>query len=271
MLVTMRAAGISQLIRQQHKALMMSNRDFDRRYDYSCRCGWIDWAHADIGQHTPLIEQVEKEASKNPVENNLNYFLEGDPAFIIHYGFQSGKGLKFERNWVIKKGLSSQEKNSVALAIFEAAGQELEEWQGTFIPKDIVRSSSSFSVEDLTSNKLAFYMALRKFTPEDVRSKCGVISRDKAYDVWVYMNKNFGGLGQLKNKESTPVYFPCEDCKGEPIGMPHEFDSIRPAEHGRLWVKPTQYVGATLVRSGKDVHFRSSGSFKAVPAIPKKK
>ncbi len=242
----------------------MANRQFDPRYDYSCRCGWIDWAHADLRQHRPLIDQLRAEASRVPFDNKQNYFLDGDRAFVIYYGFSSGMGHMLERHWVIKKGLSDSEKASVALAIFESAGRDLEGWQGSIALREF--SGSSYSVEDMTSNKLGFYMALRGLNKETIARKCGVISRDKAYDVYVEANKR-GGLGAIKNKASYPVYFDCEECKDSPQSMPSDFDSIRPAAHGRLFVMPyIGYIGPRITGDRlNDAHFFSTGMHKMLP------
>lgn len=142
--------------------------DSPPRYSYSTNCGWIDWAHADTGMTTQLIQAVRDASDRMRTSGATTPELVNAPRMESHGGpiFLSGVTPIVH----IKRPLSPDEVLSVALRIFmlQSLGFEaLQNWTDSI-------GSSSFSEEDLPSNLISFYRAARGFNRAHIETTCDV-------------------------------------------------------------------------------------------------
>ena len=87
---------------------------------------------------------------------------------------------------------------------------------------------SSFSEEDLVSDLIGFYVAVRPGI--DVLALCNPVSKDASLKVW----DTYGSVGSNKNHTFTPRFHPCDECRG-PTRFPAAFQQIVPAPKGPLF------------------------------------
>ena len=92
---------------------------------------------------------------------------------------------------------------------------------------------SKFSEEDLPSNLISFYKALRGYTNDDVKRFCKPVSDTDAEIIWDRAK------GMHENRNWHPIYRDwgrkhggC--CASEPK-WPRQFDTVREAPKGDLW------------------------------------
>jgi hypothetical protein len=211
------------------------------RLVYTCKCGWIDTGHANpkrsarphIGAIS-LWDQIVNEtglASKFPDTKGFQVVY-GQDALVSVFGFHMYPGLF--RRYLVQPGLSRQAKEAVALAIFQEVSYGFESRQGL-----AVWSDSSFSVEDLVSDLIGFYTAVR---PQiDYLRLCEPVSKDASYKVW----DTFGPVGSTKNKTFEPVFFDCDECRSKGP-FPQELQRIKPATKGadfRDWLDLDDWPG----------------------------
>ncbi len=208
---------------------------------YTCRGGWIDKNHALKTTTRPFVgannlwSQIVNEtgrASRFPgLPDNFKVTYTQD-ATRMRVGVT--------KSYCVKKGLSLAIKESVALAIFQEVSMEFEAMQGLAFWSD-----SSFSVEDLVSNMISFYNAVRP--GPDYLALCQPVSKEASLKIW----DTKGAVGSHKNKKFEPVYFDCDEClaKGP---YPIELQKIVPArktgsinganEYFRDWLQMDDWV-----------------------------
>lgn len=225
-----------------------------RRLSYTCRCGWVDWGHALPGNALQLKRQIENERTQLDLLNRMDVTLEGAPAYMLSYGQAMGAGpirVSIVRHWVVKKGLSRQQRESVALAIFLNASFQFERLQGAF-PFSIVSGASSFSLEDLMSNLIGFYSAFRALPQARMRQICGELSVAESYRIWDKHLPN--GLSGLRNRTTRPILFPSRKCAAGSTAFPPMLNGIRPVQGGTLWVRlKNRFVDGRLVNAGSAI------------------
>lgn len=205
---------------------MSKREDIPDRLIYTCNCGWVDKGHANPTKSSrpfvgavSLWEQVSGEtgqASKTPKENGFLVTYKQDAGRRV-FGQLITSGITKE--YMVKRGLTLEQKKSVALAIFMEVSYEFEDYQGWF-PSD-----SSFSVEDLVSDLLGFYKAVDPAT--DYLALCNPVSAEASREVW----DKWGPVGSHKNKTWMPKFFQCSDC-ATPAQFPKELQTITPAKKG---------------------------------------
>lgn len=232
-----------------------------KRLSYTTRCGWVDWGHALPTAAQNLKRDINREYS-SPLLQNVEVQLNGEDAFILEYGFAMGSfGVRVSnrRHWVIKKGLTQQEKERVALGIYLETSVNFERLQGSF-PYNLVSSGSSFSAEDLISNLIGFYSAYSGQPQDAMRRLCGEVSVDESYRIWDQHLPN--GLDGLKNTTLTPIFFPSnEGDSHNSEGLPPFLTRIRTEEDGRLWVKPNnRFVDGRIISRKIPIKVDSTGS-----------
>jgi hypothetical protein len=217
---------------------------------YTCRCGWVDVGHGTASSSRPFIgadklwAQLSMESgtkSPNGMWHKVTY--RQDMGTFIEGHFVNGGDVT--REYAVRLGLSTAEKESVALSIFTEVSVSFEELQGNWI---YFLSDSSFSGEDLVSNLIGFYRVVRPGT--DYIAACGPVSKAASEKVW----DTYGAPGEAanKNRTFTPNLFPCSECKGgvgQPVcaALPAMLTTISPAPLGpmyRLW-NPADPVQAT--------------------------
>lgn len=243
-----------------------------RRLSYTCRCGWIDWGHALPDGARALNHQIETETTSWPELGQLRLSLAGAPAYVVNYGQSMGRGpITFStlRHWVVKKGLSRAEREGVALAIFMNATMEFEQLQGTFPFTVVSGGRSSFSIEDVISNVVGFYGALRGISLPRLRQVCGEVTVRESLRIW---DEHLAGkLGGLKNRGLTPRRFPCPECDAShsDTSFPSLFSSVQQLPPGRAWVRvKNRFIDGRLVNSRHDLQVSSDGEVSARGAGP---
>jgi hypothetical protein len=237
-----------------------NNRQW-RRLSDTCRCGWVDWGHALPGSAVQLKRQIDSEQSGSTRLNRMNITLEDSPAYILAYGQEMGAGpirVSTIRHWVVKRNLSPQQRESVALAIFLKASFQFERLQGSF-PFSTVSGASSFSPEDLVSNLIGFYNAFRLIPESRMRQICNEVGVDESYHVWdEYLPNGFNGL---RNQTLRPIHFPCQECAAGDTTFPSMFSSIQAAPEGILWVQlKNRFVEGRWVNAGRSRGWRDLDS-----------
>jgi hypothetical protein len=158
------------------------------------------------------------------------------------------------RSFLVRRGLTEEERRRVALSIFLLVSWDFEafqfglEWGGVldFATRVLLDRGydSGFSREDLVSNLIGFYVAVGAMTRERALELCHPASRDAAEWVWrtegpVGARKNRGLVPDLADQttlegEANPVR---DDCTGQPRAFPVEFQSIHPAPLGRTVIE----------------------------------
>lgn len=159
-----------------------------------------------------------------------------------------GLGLKVSnrRHWVIQKGLTQQQKERVALAIFLDTSVNFEKMQGSF-PYNFISGGSSFSGEDLISNLIGFYSAFTGQPQEAMRLLCGEVSVADSLRIWDEFLPD--GLDGLKNKTLKPILFQDNGVGTQKYAeLPFFLKRIRTEEEGTLWAKPnSRFIDGRLL------------------------
>ncbi|MBP2326988.1 hypothetical protein JOF56_007373 [Kibdelosporangium banguiense] len=145
--------------------------DVGSRYDFSTRCGWIDWGHASPGLPANLIDRV-RQASNAFGATPQQEFSTPDMTSTAAGVILSSASVQVR----LLRALSADEVLQVSLAIFKQLSLAFETQQQW---TDLI-GSSSFSQEDLPSNLIGFYMAARGFTRTALTPICGVVPQEAA-------------------------------------------------------------------------------------------
>lgn len=230
-----------------------------RRLSYTCRCGWVDWGHALPGAAQKLKSQMDTEKTNYPLVKDLTHLtLNGDPAFVVNFGLQMGASIvtiSNTRHYIVKKGLSKSDRESVALGIYLHASHGFEKLQGAF-PFSIFSGASSYSPEDLVSNVIGFYQAFRSIPEKQMRSICGDVGETESFRVWDTHLPN--GLKGLKNNTARPILFPSPKCSDQ--SFPSQLNTVKVVPSGKLWVKLSrQYLPGAAVNVNRPMEVNSSG------------
>lgn len=233
-----------------------------RPLSYTCCCGWIDWGHALPGSALALKAQIDTERSAWPGLDGQQVFLDGQPAYIIWYGQEMGAGpirVSAARHWIVRKGLTRNQRDSVALAIFRHASQEFEQLQGTGV-LSIISGHSSFSPEDLVSNLLGFYRAFRGKSEAEMRQLCGEVSAAESERIWDAHLPN--GFGRLRNPAFRPILFPRTNCQNPTF--PSLLTSITPASRGTLWtlLRDRRSIPGQITNARATIHVSPDGAIR---------
>jgi hypothetical protein len=200
---------------------------------YTCRCGWIDLGHARPDNAARLWHAISSETGSAPSGEILGTV--GGLWYRVDFEESMAKwGLRdsAQKSFAVRRGLSQQQKESVALGIFLDVSHRFEMKQGSF-PYKLV-TDSGYSAEDLVSNLIGFYRAVRPGFP--YVKECQPVSRAAAEDVW----KKYGSVGALKNPFVGPFLFQCTECPGGPQGpvsaqLPNFLSLVEPAPSGELY------------------------------------
>jgi hypothetical protein len=221
---------------------------------YTCQCGWIDVGHANpksrfAHQGAANLWTEVKEGKGQPSKNGLWYkvtfeMVMGRRKKVPFTDREIDLTTGVTRHYAVKVGLSTAEKESVALAIFMQVSRQFEELQGSGGWGWV--TDSSFSAEDLVSNLIGFYQAVRGGATELIR-QCQPVSKAAAEAVW----DTYGAVGAESNKvrEFRPRLFPCSECSGSPPAprmgpLPLALTVIKPAPFGlnyRTWSEDDPY------------------------------
>jgi hypothetical protein len=193
---------------------------------YTCRCGWIDLGHARPDNAARLWDTINTETGEGRV-GGLWYRVDFKES-MGRWGVTASESGSF----AVRRGLSRKEKESVALGIFLGVSDRFESMQNSWPWR--LGTDSGYSAEDLVSNLVGFYRAVRPGIP--YISHCGPVSKQAAETIW----RTYGAVGTLKNRFATPYLFPCAECgssAGGPMSaiLPPFLSTINPAPQGDLY------------------------------------
>ena len=228
---------------------------------YTCNCGWVDLGHLtpsnprkEIGaanlwtQMTSEGDAVLKSQCTRifrPDECKADpyfRFPDGKTGFLVYYRqdhanvlFKPGR----EGKYIVKHGLTTEQKKSVALAIFKEISLRFEDLQLFFS----VATDSGYSQDDLVSNLIGFYIGVNEVKRLDILRKCHPVSIETANAVW----DRDGAVGKNKNKKWTPRFAKdiavetktaCEvECVNQPKKLPAALQRIQAAKKSQWFVE----------------------------------
>jgi hypothetical protein len=246
------------------------------RLAYSCRCGWLDFGHMLPGGAEGLLRSITTESGmrskKDPDGFKVRY--EQSQRLVVpkripikgRVPFIGGKTLATDSVWRaywVKAGLPTEQKKSVALAIFMEVSLGFETMQPGWYYWPL---NSGFSAEDLVSNVIGFYLAINPAL--DARKICGVVSQSSSETVW----NTYGGVGSHKNKTFEPLLFPCAECEcGKPAqgsckagGHVHGSFRVSIGDDGRILVKHGDWLSkySAAMYQGDTKHVNEFGRLK---------
>jgi hypothetical protein len=183
-----------------------------RRVSYTCRYGFVDWGHAlpgrpgDPNSLAALHRQLTTEKGVWPGTEAIDLRLNGKPAFLITYGMGMGKrvlglklGMSTMSHSVVQRGLSTRQREEVALGMLRLATEQFETIQ------EKMGLSSGFSAEDLPSNMLGLLSLFRGLPLPQLRIMLGEVDVKSSTEVWD-RQLGSGGLGAVKNRDGALGY-----------------------------------------------------------------
>lgn len=235
------------------------------RLIYTCNCGWIDLNHMEdpstrayVGAKNlwKQLDENERAATNtgsciSPMRAAIYYysvtelakFPDGNLGYKVTYKQDMGnKYIKTDitRSYLVKYGLTLEQKKSVALSIFMEVSKLFEDHQDSF-PWSLI-TNSGFSAEDLVSDLLGFYIAISEYSKESVLKLCHPVTKQTSLKIW----DRDGAIGDIKNKTFEPAFssdtsnpyntdkacYVNDNCTGEKKEFPTEFKKITPATKG---------------------------------------
>lgn len=256
------------------------------RVVYTCNCGWFDVGHATQTDGGPTIgaiglwNQIKSDPplpavgqrdslsarTVTPTMAGPEAELTPDDGFVVETRQRSG--LSPGGVWVVSQGvtlrylvrrdLTRAERKSVALAIFMAISVHFEQLQFDAASQMVMHSG--FSVEDLVSDLIGFYVAIGEVSPNDIGTLCGQVTREQSLAIFDQDPDSHSGT----NTTFDPVFAtntlvdtrdpaqrawalvvdlagiaadpgPVDPCKAQPRKFPAEFRAIAPAKEGSLF------------------------------------
>lgn len=190
---------------------------------YTQKCGWVDLGHANPAGANSIWQQVLHETSQGGAKPGY---------FRVTYRQMMRKGsfgVGIRKRYDVKIGLTHNQKQSVALAIYMDVSHGFEGLQANWLFRKV--TNSGYSAEDLVSNLIGFYRAVfpgRAFIP-----LCEPVSKSVALGIW----DKYGEVGANKNYTTVPYIYPIPPSEDEPMSMPlpPELNTITPAKQGILF------------------------------------
>ncbi|NEG63545.1 hypothetical protein GQQ23_14525 [Pantoea agglomerans] len=166
---------------------------------YTELAGWIDLGHALGGDITKALAKFSRgEVSSKP------YYLVQYEQVMRAGKFGTGRYIR----WNIKRGRSQHEIHSILLAMLMRTAVLFENWQAQSWFSWY--TDSGFSGEDLVSDLLGFYGAVR---PMNYITMLQPVSKEAALRRW----DHYGPIGDYKNKGYKPLLFPDPAIKNVPL------------------------------------------------------
>ncbi|MCP4403821.1 MAG: hypothetical protein GY801_41760, partial [bacterium] len=119
----------------------------------------------------------------------------------------------YEQVYFVKYALSLPERESVALGILQEISEGFEGMQASFFYDTAMhivgKAGSGFSEEDLPSDLIAFYRAIRGFTRPYIDRLCHIIpNNNDAEELW----DEIGGLKQVMPSSWDPQNYNSLTC-----------------------------------------------------------
>jgi hypothetical protein len=196
---------------------------------YSCKCGWIDTAHADGDRRDVNVWKQFPGSGGTPKRSpgRRGWLIEYIPAKGIIS--QTRLPLNFSQWWFVRDLAGGKDAFlRVALRLYQLGNEKMEELQGGSL--DNIKHSS-FSFEDLPSNTIAWYRGVLGISWEDVVKECQVLGKDDS----VKLAKAINVENDLrKNHDWTKALFfndKCDKCNDNASGfqpLPGKFQTVTP-------------------------------------------
>jgi len=218
-----------------------TNSPFGSRVTYSCRCGWIDWGHADGTAARVLIDAVRGPVSQNHRGTGMDSTLlsRDGQGFQVRYSQQSRIGSE-DASYYVQFGLRGNDSLEAALGIFKDFSWRFEVSQGQgfggFLA-NAIRRRSSFAVDDLPSNLIGFY---RVAVPEladaaRIGELCDALLPSQSLQAYreLYGEAPAATERWMSFKGLRHENVSC--CRGRDRSWPGEFETIRAARRGTTW------------------------------------
>ncbi|HEY0060372.1 MAG TPA: hypothetical protein VGB56_14640 [Flavisolibacter sp.] len=205
---------------------------------YTCHGGWIDLGHARADNAKDNLWEPLLRESGSRSKDGKGFRMRFSESHS-RYGFTES----FAKEYYIRYGLPKSEKESIALSIFMEVSYGFESMQNRFYYSPF--TDSGFSAEDLVSDLIGFYRAVRP--GPDYVTPLRPVSKAAAQKIW----DEHGAVGKQKNFSFDPFLYPCSECSNSPSRpisgqLPELLTSIKPATRGasfREWSIIKDYWG----------------------------
>ncbi|CAA0183155.1 exported hypothetical protein [Tenacibaculum maritimum] len=211
---------------------------------FTKKYGWVDMRHAfaNTNRPNPYIgaENLWRQLKNPPTSSQIyqGYYSVNYKQDVVRAGISIG----IERQYLVRPGLTLEQRKSVALAIFQDVSIAFESLQSLH-----PTSTSSFSPEDLPSNMLSFYRHVEELTDQQILNVIETVGIEESLRVIRLYPCTFADK-RFKNKTFEPVRFESPYTSGD-VGIPTIFNSIQPFE-----IKPASSFGnADLILWEQDI------------------
>jgi hypothetical protein len=211
-------------------------------HSFSCRCGWIDWGHAGPRTARAIKDRILADIVDDDGSPEYKVIDTGHASILPPIG-----GLA-----VVRKDLSRQARQQVALGIFMNLEEQVEDAQLAIEKLTFGLTRSGYSLEDLPSNLISFYVAWMTaggITMDQlkaiVKPRCHVLDETDSLEIFEALDPT--GFFYEKNRQWAPLDIPeswCnvqgiieEKCEGVDRSWPPEFSATvpEPEQEGGVW------------------------------------
>ena len=172
-------------------------------HSFSCRCGWVDWGHAGPGTARTIKDRILANIIADCGSPDYKVIDTGQVSLLPPMG-----GLA-----VVRKDLSRQERQQVALGIFMSLEEEVEDAQLAIERITFGLTKSGYALEDLPSDLISFYVAWMtddRISDEQLRKivepRCEVLGIQDSLQVFEAFEES--GLLYEKNRQWAPLEIP---------------------------------------------------------------
>lgn len=196
----------------KHKKSIKNNRE-----EYTKNGGRVDRWHATPGWASNLRKKIQY-----PID------IPGSPDYgLVTYGQAQRKfGIvdKISKTYVVKKNISQEEKESVALTIFLEISRKFEEHQEL---TDFI-TGSSYDEADLFSNIIGFYRAVRGYSLEAVKDYLDPLWPDSSLAIYKQQKID-------KNDQIGKILIHNENDSTYTQKYPYPFNQIKTIRKGKFY------------------------------------
>ena len=180
----------------------------------------------------------------------LDTLSQGQDSVVIQKNLRAGYGMVM--SYRILKPVSTDQIESIAMAIYFDAEHDFEDWQRTFLMPGFFTETlngSGYSNEDLVSDYLGFYAAARypelnaEQAIELIVGQLGGGVRNDTLGPHAYQwpNGHFSGDWRSKNSQTTPRIYISSTDTWMNVEWPQNF-RVTPARNDGYWVQDSSEV-----------------------------
>lgn len=201
---------------------------------YTCNCGRIDAGHANGNFAKELWNKIYAEEGAVYSQQGITGFKYSRKDVNRGAGtITKNVSISTEAAYLVKSGLDTAQKEAVALAVFKDFSFKVETNQGSGLigaGADVI-GGSSFSEEDLVSNLVGFYDALKGTSWHNL---CKPVSVESAKTI--FERDGVGKIFQTLDKNTTysPKFHSCDECTSS--NFPSQYQSIPDISKGELFL-----------------------------------